>query len=145
LLLVGHGPLWDVLRAQAAALGIADSTLFTGARSDVADLYQVMDLFVLSSLWEGLPTVVIESMAGHVPVVATDISGTRELIEPGRTGWLVPPDDSQALASAIQAALADPLARANCVAAAAEEVVPRFRFERVLASYEQLYTELLGQ
>ena len=74
-------PLREDLRRQASALGLEDNVIFSGQRSDVESILSISNLFVSSSLWEGLPTVIIESMAVGTPVVATDVSGTRELIE----------------------------------------------------------------
>ena len=104
-----------------------------------------MDLFVLPSVWEGLPTVILESMACGISVVATDIPGTRELITHGRTGWLVPPNDAASLAQGILAALRAPAACQSVAQAARQEVTPRFALEQVTKQYEWLYLELLGR
>ena len=74
-------------------------------------LLQEMDLFVLPSLWEGFPTVLLESMVCKAPVIATDIPGTRELVISGQNGWLVAPEDPNALAKTIIEALSQPAFR----------------------------------
>ena len=84
-------------------------------------------------------------MACGIPVVATDIPGTRELITHGRTGWLVPPADAASLAERILTALRAPEACQRVAQAARQEVAPRFAFERVAKQYERLYLDLLSR
>lgn len=143
-LLVGDGPQREALEQQARSLGLADAFVFAGARTDAERLYRLLDVFVLSSVWEGLPTVILESMASGVPVVATDIPGSRELVAPGRTGWLVPPSDPARLADGILAALRAPEERERIARTALAEAVPHFSLARVAKEYERLYLDLLG-
>ncbi len=143
-LLIGDGDQRDALEQQAAGLGLTGSVIFAGARQDAASLYGVMDLFVLPSLYEGLPTAVLESMAAGVPVVATDTAGTRELVEDGHTGWLCRSRDPASLAEAIVAALDDPARRAQAAQAAQDEIVPRYLLDRIADQYEALYRSLLA-
>jgi len=142
-LIVGDGELRGSLMEQARRLGIDSRVVFTGPRSDVEELLACMDLFVSPSLWEGLPTVIIESMASGVPVVATDIAGTRELLQDGVTGWLVPPADSRALADAILAAMASAANRAD-VARRGREVIAEYSINAVARRYEALFEDLHG-
>lgn len=109
LMLVGQGAKETSLRAMAAELGITDRVVFAGFHLDPTPFYQTADLFVLSSDYEGLPTVLIESLACGTPVVSTDCpSGPAEILENGRYGVLVPVRDAQALACAMKEALAAP-------------------------------------
>lgn len=142
---VGDGAQREVLQQQVARLGLQKTFLFVGMRTDVRPFYALMDLFVLPSVWEGLPTVILESMTCGIPVVATDIPGTRELITHGRTGWLTPPNDAAGLAESILAALRSPAACQRIVQTARQEVAPRFAFEQVAKRYERLYLDLLGR
>lgn len=142
-LIIGDGELRNQLRCQAARLGLSDIIVFTGPRQDVESMLKMMDLFVLPSLWEGLPTVILESMASGVPVVATDIPGTRELIWPGETGWLARPRDPMSLATCIIEALSNPAKRAAVAQKALQDVVPRFSIQHIAKRYEQLYYSLL--
>ncbi len=99
--LIGNGPQEHMLREQACALGVADAVSFMGYRTDVPDLLAAADLFVLSSRFEGLPLAMLEAMAHGLPVVATRVGGTDEVLIDGVTGRLVGPGDSDALAAAI--------------------------------------------
>lgn len=143
--IIGDGELRDLLRRQAVALGLGEAVIFSGARTDVERLYRAFDLFVLPSLWEGLSTVILESMASGVPVIGTDIPGTRELIVPGRTGWLAQPGDPADLARCILNALADPHQRSAAAETARSEVVPRYGMAHVADQYEALYARLTGR
>lgn len=101
LVLVGDGELRRELEAQAHALGLDERVTFTGFRRDVPAILAQLDLFVLPSLWEGLPMVLLEAMSARLPVVATHVGGTPELVRDGDTGLLVPPGDAAALADAM--------------------------------------------
>jgi glycosyltransferase involved in cell wall biosynthesis len=143
--IIGDGESRDLLCRQAVALGLGEAVTFSGARTDVERLYRAFDLFVLPSLWEGLSTVILESMASGVPVIGTDIPGTRELIVPGRTGWLAQPGDSADLARCILNALADPYQRLVVAETARSEVVPRYSMAHIADQYEALYAQLCGR
>jgi glycosyltransferase involved in cell wall biosynthesis len=144
-LIVGDGPLADDLKAQASRLSLTPYVTFAGSRSDVEELLQIMDLFVNSSRWEGLPTVMLESMAARIPVVATDVSGNRELVKDGENGRLVPPNHPAALAQAIQDMLKLPLDQRNRMCQAAYEVVHNhFSITQIAAQHQTLYTTTLG-
>jgi glycosyltransferase involved in cell wall biosynthesis len=97
----GEGPLRDSLEATARELGVERAVVFAGARSGVTALLPAFDMFVLPSLWEGLPIAVLEAMAVGLAVVATAVAATPEIVKDGVTGLLVPPDDSDALSAAI--------------------------------------------
>jgi len=112
--------------------GLQDRVMFPGfvPHRQVPEFFRQADLFIMSSRIDavgnrdGIPTVILESLAHGVPVVATDVSGISEVIRPGETGWLAPPDDPLALAQAVREALADP-AEARRRAQAGRELVGR--------------------
>lgn len=143
-LIVGDGEMRDALQEKVRALGLSEAVIFAGAHRDVECLYQLMDLFVLPSYWEGVPIAILESMANGVPVIATDLPGVRELISPGHTGWLVPPKDSRSLASAILEALSDPDACSRVARTALQEVVPRFDLAKTVEQYENIYRNIIS-
>jgi glycosyltransferase involved in cell wall biosynthesis/protein-tyrosine-phosphatase len=99
-LVVGDGPSEKELRRQAASLGIADACRFTGAREDVHDVVGAMDVFVLPSMNNGMPTAALEAMALGKPVVASAVGGVTEVVEDGLNGLLVPAGDDRQLAAA---------------------------------------------
>jgi glycosyltransferase involved in cell wall biosynthesis len=145
LLVVGDGALRDSLQHHAEALGLAGRVQFLGARRDLGDLLSVMDLFVLPSLWEGLPLSLILAMGAGVPVVATNIAGLPELVDDGRTGLLVPPADAGSLGRAMARLVVDPALGRRLADAARATVVPRFGVDRYVASVVALYERLLSQ
>jgi L-malate glycosyltransferase len=143
ILLVGDGPLAGRLARQASTLGLSESVRFTGGIADVRTALAAMDVFVLPSRAEGMSNALLEAMAARRPVVATAVGGTREVLESGRTGVLVPPDDAPALGREVLGLLADP-ARAARLAAAAERVVEeRFGAPAMVTRIQDLYTDRL--
>jgi len=143
LVLIGSGPLEDRLQTQVRQMGLSSVVYFLGNRCDVERLLPSFDLFVSSSLWEGLPTVILEAAAAKVPIVATTVSGTVEILEHGRSGFLVPPGDSSKLAEAILYMLSHPLEAQRMATRAHQHVKARFSVERVAREYEQFYEEFL--
>jgi glycosyltransferase involved in cell wall biosynthesis len=141
-LIVGDGELTDQLKQLALQKGISTHINFTGGRQDVEELLACMDLFVISSLWEGLPTVVLESMAAGIPIVATDIPGIRELIQDQRNGWLVPAENIKSLADAIEIAQNDAKSRAE-FAEIARQDVQSLSIKSIAADYDKLYSALI--
>jgi glycosyltransferase involved in cell wall biosynthesis len=118
VVLIGDGELLPAIRDQALAAGIGSRVVFLGTRRDVPEILAASDSFVLPSLWEGLSVALVEAMASGLPVIATGVSGTDQVMIDGVTGWLVAPADAAALATAISDLLSDP-ARAERMATAA--------------------------
>ena len=109
LSIAGRGPLLDELQQEVQRLGIASRVGFLGVRHDVPALLAAADGFVLSSAWEGMPNVVMEALAAAVPVVATRVGGVAELVESGKSGWLVPPEDPGALTQSMRELMSVPV------------------------------------
>lgn len=107
LLMVGAGPLENELRKKADKLGLNKQIIFTGKRRDIFNLFSILEIFVLPSLWEGLPLVSLEAMAMAKPVVASQIPGITEVVIDGENGILVAPKNSNLLAKAILDLLKD--------------------------------------
>lgn len=143
LTLIGDGPERRALEERARVLGCAAQVRFTGylSQDEVADTLAQADLFVLPSLAEGVPVVLMEAMASRIPVVTTRITGIPELVEDGVSGRLVPPGDSDALAEAISSLLADPDLRARMGAAGRDRVAQDFDVSLEAARLLSLFRE----
>ena len=142
--MVGAGPERERLEALAGRLDIRERVHFLGWRADALSIVAACDLFVMPSLWEGMPNAVIEAMALGRCVVASAVEGTTELIEAGRSGLLVPPGRVKRLADAISVALTNPERRKRMGSAARRRVARHFPIERTVADYQALYDELLA-
>jgi glycosyltransferase involved in cell wall biosynthesis len=142
-LVAGDGPRAAELRALAARLGVDRRVEFLGHREDVPALLAGADVFVLPSRSEAFPNGAIEAMAAGLPVVASRVGGLLDLVDEGRTGLLVPPDDPAALASAIESLVASPARAAGIGAAAREEVARRYSLDRMVRSFEDLFLSQL--
>lgn len=145
LIVVGDGELRESLKAEAQALGVASRVHFLGARRDLGDLLAAMDVFVMPSLWEGLPLSMILAMGAAVPVVATAVAGIPEILENHATGWLVPPADSAALTAALVEVFADRARSAVVASAARASVLPRFGVDGYVNAIVALYDRLLAE
>ena len=139
----GDGEERSRLEDRARQLHIADRVRFLGSRQDVPALLACCDVFVLPSLYEGLPLSVLEAMAAGRPVVATSISGTDEAVVDGVTGLLVPPSDAGALAAALNRVLSDRDLAARLANAGRTAVNEKFSSEIMVRNTAQLYEELL--
>jgi len=133
------------VREQVAALGLQGRVRFLGIRADVADILRASDMFVLSSRVEGNLMSVMEAMAAGLPVVSTAVGGVPELVREGVTGLLVPSEDAEALAQAMQALVDDPVRRQAMGAAARQYAMAHFDIRHTVRGYEQLYESLLNR
>ena len=143
LVLVGDGPELAGVQSLLAQAGAADLAWLPGARADVAALMRAMDVFVLSSLNEGISNTILEAMASGLPVVATQVGGNAELVREGETGVLVPPGDPAALAAALRRYLRDPDLRRAHARAARERAVASFSMEAMVRAYLGVYDHQL--
>ncbi|MDP1797849.1 MAG: glycosyltransferase [Planctomycetaceae bacterium] len=144
LVLVGDGSDRQKLEACSVSLGLVNRVRFLGRRTDVPQLLAGADLFVLASRWEGMPNVILEAMAAGLPVVATRVEGTSELITEGETGWLVPANDSAVLAERLQTVLASPDAKQAVGLAAQHAVKSQFTTEVMVRKYVALYRQMIS-
>lgn len=142
-LLVGDGPLSDELHTLVKKLGIDEKFFFTGTRTDIIDIYNIIDISVLSSLWEGLPLFVLESMAARKPIVTTNVGGIAEAIKDGKNGILVPPADSQALATAILILLRNMEFGKLMGNRARKTIEEKFSLETMIRNNDKLYDALI--
>jgi len=139
-LIIGDGPLRGALEEQARRLGIADRVTFAGERHDVDEVMRQASLFWLTSRWEGMPNVVLEAMASGLPVIATDVGGTRELLQDGADGFIVPAGDTDAFVRRSRELLRDAAMRRR-FSAAARAHAEVFSTSRMVGAMMQLYDE----
>lgn len=139
LLIAGDGELREDLENEANSLGISQNVRFLGPRLDMQDIISLLDIYVLPSLWEGLPLVILEAMAARKPIVATAVGGTPEAIIDGESGLLVPSKDPSALACAILRILNDPALSAYLSENAFKRFQEHFTIEKMVGHYEKLY------
>jgi glycosyltransferase involved in cell wall biosynthesis len=143
-LMVGDGPLRAEVEALAEQRGIADRLVLTGLRRDIPELMAAFDIFVLSSLWEGLPRVLPQAMASGLPIVATAADGSAEAVDHGVNGYLTPPGDPASLSVAILRLLDEPTLRQQ-MGEAGRSRVEEFGAGRMVAQIETLYEKLLAE
>lgn len=144
-MLIGEGPCREELDCQARRLGIEGQVLFLGLRSDVPALLAAVDVFVHTSLWEGLPRVVVEALAAGRPVVAFAVDGVPEALGGGERGLLVEPEDVEGLCEAIERLAGDVDLRTRLSEAGRRWVVQHYRPEVMVERIEGLYREHLAR
>jgi sugar transferase (PEP-CTERM/EpsH1 system associated) len=144
LLVIGDGPCRDDLARLVGELGVGHRVRLLGERADVAALLPALDVFVLSSIAEGMSNTVLEAMATGLPLVVTRVGGNPELVEHGVNGTHVPPGQPTALAAAIETYLEDAHLRALHGKASRERAVEHFGLDRMCRAYVDLYAGLLS-
>jgi len=142
-LIVGDGPSRKDLQDRAAELGLQDDIIFTGVRTDVFDILQVLDAYVVASIFEGFPMGCLEAMAGRVPIVATSVGGIPEMVEDGRTALLVRPRDPDSLADKIRNVLDDRPLAGRLTEAAHDDLVKKFSETKMVQDVLRIYYETL--
>ena len=143
--LFGDGPLRPALAAQIASCGLTGSFVLAGFRTDVERFLPQCDLAVLSSWTEGLPVIVLEALAAGVPVVATAVGGTPEVVQDGINGYLVPPGDSAALARRIADVLRDDTRRRAMGEQGRQLIREQFSFASQAHQYQRLFSFLCNR
>jgi glycosyltransferase involved in cell wall biosynthesis len=141
-ILFGEGPLRESLTKRIAERGLQGRFILAGFRSDLERVLPACDMAVSSSHTEGLPVVVLEEMAAGLPVVATAVGGTPEVVEDGVTGWLVPPSDPAALARRMMDVLASPESSRAMGLAGRRRVETHFTFAAMAEGYLGLFRAL---
>lgn len=152
LTVVGEGSWLERLRAEATACGVADRVRFAGfiPEAELRRHYASCDIFVLPAVvdakgdTEGLGVVLLEALRFGRPIVASDIGGIPDIVRPGRSGWLVPSGDSEALAKQILAIASDPVAARKVAARGQEWAEQRFSWERVVSELLEVYGEAVA-
>jgi glycosyltransferase involved in cell wall biosynthesis len=144
-LLVGDGPLREELRARVAALGLTDRLHWSGLQQDVRPYLATMDIYLMSSVVEGLPVALLEAMSMRCVVVSTAVGGIPEVIQHGENGFLVESRRPDQLAEVAGSLIAAPEARARCGAAARRTVERRFSIRHMTRVLESTYAEVVAR
>jgi glycosyltransferase involved in cell wall biosynthesis len=145
LFFVGDGPLHDVLCQQVSESDLQENVRFLGVRKDIPELLACFDLFVMSSVSEGLPMALLEAMAAGIPIVSTGVGEIPKVIHHGVSGMLVPPDGAAALSQAIRLLLEDRKLASNLAYAAAARVAGFYSSEKMAEQYLKLYQQILDR
>ena len=144
LLVIGQGDLEQTLKQKVSDLGIEGAVSFLGLRNDVPRVLPLLDLFVLPSLSEGLSVALLEAMSTGVPVIASKVGGNPEIVVDGETGYLVPPERSEELASRIIEIMSDRESSRLLGERGREWVAREFTTARMLERYQDLYDSCLS-
>lgn len=145
LVIVGNGPAMAECQALLHAAGLGGQACFPGDRTDTPDWLRAMDVFVLPSLGEGISNTILEAMATGLPIVATRVGGTPELVREGENGSMWSPGDVTGLANLLAGYVADPARRKEEGRAARQRVEQTFSWYRAAASYQAVYENLLSK
>lgn len=143
-ILIGIGPDQSRLEQLVNEYGIADKVIFCGYRSDMPSIYSSLDLVVQSSFTEGMPNVILEAAAMEIPVIATQVGGTAEIIEHNVSGILVRPGATEELASAVLNFLQDRMKHQDMARRAAHSVRQRFSYESRTGALIRIYDNLVS-
>ncbi len=146
VLIVGTGDERLALEEQAMSLGIHDKVVFTGYYHDLPGILRAMDIFAQPSILdEGFPTAVLEAQVAGLPVVASDIGGTSETMDAGKTGLLAPPEDPKALAETLRTLMNDPGLRESMAAAARPWIERSFTLSHMIDAISKVYHEAYAE
>jgi glycosyltransferase involved in cell wall biosynthesis/serine acetyltransferase len=140
----GNGNELEKAREEVESRGLETLIRFTGHRTDLTDVYSSLDVFLMTSLTEGLPNTLLEAMSMSVPSVSTAVGGVPELLEAGKCGFLAPVGDAEALAGHVITLLQDPLLRERYGAASRKRVEDHFSFDRRVRLMEDYYSWFAG-
>jgi glycosyltransferase involved in cell wall biosynthesis len=143
--IVGNGPIEEDVRAAIAELGVGEHVRWFPYRGAVDPYLAALDLFVLPSAWEALPLSLLEAMSCGLPILATEVGGTPEVVKDGVNGRVVPHGDDLELAIGLLGLMSDPQIRARLGEAGRRAYEASFRVERMLDDTEALYRELLDE
>lgn len=144
LVLVGDGDERANIESLAESLGVAGHVRFLGVRNDVAELMTGADVFLLSSVSEGISVTLLEAMGAALPIAATDVGGNAEVVAHGRSGLLSPRGDADALASNVLTLLRDPALRRQMGLAGRQRLLEQFTESRMHEQFARLYARMLA-
>lgn len=145
LLLIGKGILQEKIRDMVLSYNLSENVHFLGYRNDVLEVIHHSDVFVLPSIIEGLPAVLLEAMYSETPVVAYDVGGVSEILTDGITGWLIKKGDEKGFADAIQVILKDKFEPVKRTSEAKKMVEERFKNSKISLRFAEAYQKVLRE
>lgn len=140
-LIAGDGPIRAELEAESRKNGVADQFVFIGSRKDIPEILQVIDIYILPSLWEGLPLVILEAMAARRCIIASAVGAIPLAIRNRLDGVLIPPGDPADIARTVIALLEKPQLRRRLAENAHRRFLEHFTAEKMTREYEKIYLE----
>ncbi len=143
LIIIGEGPLEERLKAVVSQYNVEDAVIFTGAKNDVTKFLQEMDVFILPSLGEGISNTILEAMASGLPVIATKVGGNPELVEHDKTGFLVPANNPEEMATAMNCYIEHCDLMEKHGSSGRQRVETLFSMENMVERYVRVYDELI--
>jgi len=145
LVLVGGGQEKTALREYSIELGVQEQVILTGVRSDVPELLAAADIFVLTSLTEGIPGALVEAGLAGLPSVSWNVAGVQEVVVNGQTGIVTPYGEEEKLVKAVEGLLRDPESAQQMGLSAQELCRERFAMEKCIVAYTTLFNDILGE
>jgi glycosyltransferase involved in cell wall biosynthesis len=142
VLIVGEGEQEGELRTTTQRMGLTDRVVFAGYRTDVAEVIAAFDIAVLTSLWEGLPRVLVQYSLLEKPIVTFDVEGSAEVVEEGNSGYIVPKEDVAALTDRLRILLANEMLRRRMGAAGRSRVEGRWDVEGMMRRLRAVYRQV---
>lgn len=142
--IVGDGPLENELKNYSLELGIQDSVVFSGVREDIPNVLKGFDVFLMTSLYEGISNAIIEAMVMGLPVVVTDVGGNRELVIDDMTGFVCPSNDSKALAEKVLRLLNNGKVAVRMGNNGKKKILEEFNSEKMVRKTEEIYLKLFA-
>ncbi|UZD23931.1 glycosyltransferase [Algoriphagus halophytocola] len=143
-ILIGNGPDLESLKEQASSLGLQDQAHFVGYEADPNAFYGLMDVFCVPSLQEGFGLVAVEAMFHHLPVIASQVGGLKDVVQEGKTGYLIPPLSPDLMAEKIKNLIENPTLRSSMGERGKQRALENYTSERYCKEVEKLYLELLS-
>jgi len=144
IVVVGDGELMETMQQAQKDLGLQDHVFLLGTRTDVPDLLQQADIFVLSSKREGLPMVLLEAMSTALPVIATNVGGIPEIVKHKENGLLIQSQDEKEMATAMERLIVDKQLAKQLGAGARQTVVEQYSLDAISNQYAMLYNNILS-
>jgi len=142
-LVIGDGSLRPQIESKIAAFNLQNKVMLLGWRNDIPELLSITDIFILTSLWEGLPRAIVESMVSGKPVIAYAVDGSKEIVKDNVTGFLIPPKNMEVLCEKTMLLLSDDNLRLKFGMEAQKTVSTEFDIDHMVKQQESLYKELV--